>query len=72
MRNTCLLHCFRSGKERVAALLRILVKGERHLPPLNWGFLYGLMENDSGGLGGGKSCSHSQVIAESVLAILAR
>ena len=56
----------------MAALLRILVKGERHLPPLNWGFLYGLMENDSGGLGGGKSCSHSQVIAESVLAILAR
>ena len=47
----------------MAALLRILVKGERHLPPLNWGFLYGLMENDSGGLGGGKSCSHSQVIS---------
>ena len=59
--------CFRSGKERVAALLRILVKGEKHLPPLNWGFLYGLMESSNG-----KICDHTAVIAETVLAILAR
>ena len=63
----CFFRCCRSGKERVAALLRILVKGERHLPPLNWGFLYGLMESS-----GGKGCDHSQVISEAVLAILAR
>ena len=46
-----------------------MVKGERQLPPLNWGFLYGLMDSDGGG---SRRSEHSQDIAESVLTVLAR
>ena len=46
-----------------------MVKGERQLPPLNWGFLYGLMDSDGGG---NRKSDHKQDIAESVLTILAR